>query len=642
MKTKISELISTSLDLYQKSESLTIDQILEFGTEYGIKITKSKIAFFHFVNPDQETISLQKWSASTMKICSVPNKDEHYPISKAGVWVECFFERRPVIHNDYKSLPNKKQLPKGHVDIIRELSVPVLANNQVVAILGVGNKKNNYTEDDASLLSLLAENVWNIVRRKKAEDELTKKNIELFQKNLNLQIFNEKHEERNEKLKIANEELEKAKNDAIKRKLLIHKQFEKLQQSEQKIRENNQKLIALTATLKETNNKLIEAKEKAEKSDRLKTGFINNMSHEIRTPLNGILGFSSMLNKKTISEQKREEFVKIIQNSGNQLLRIIDDILEISKLDTNQVQVNERMFCLNELLLEIYNAFDGKSKDARIPFYLRKALHNGQAKIYSDKGKLYKILVALIENSFKFTKSGFIELGYKLKGEKERSIEIYVKDTGSGIAKEKQEVIFNRFAQEETDLTKKAEGLGLGLSIARENAKLLNGSITVESKKGQGATFYVTIPYKTDKATLESYIEKEKQWQPKEDRPTILIVEDEEINFLFLETLLEDGIELDCNIIHARNGKEAVEICKEHSEIELVFMDIKMPVMNGNVATRKIKEFRKKLPIVAQTAYHTKEDRDMAYLYGCDSFIAKPITEQYLNEVIKTYIPHVK
>lgn len=249
-------------------------------------------------------------------------------------------------------------------------------------------------------------------------------------------------------------------------------------------------------------DELREAKQRAENSDRLKTEFINNMSHEIRTPMNGIMGFSRLLDKENLSSEKIKMYTNIIINSGNQLMHIIDDILEISKLETKQVKTHNTEICLNDLLLEQFSIFDIKAKEKRVPLYLKKGLNDQESRILTDEVKLVKIIGNLLENALKFTSEGYVELSYNLiKKDEKEFIQIYVKDTGIGIRPEKQEAIFQRFSQEDDELSLKVGGLGLGLAIAKENTELLGGNITLESEKGKGSTFFVTIPYKPVNAT---------------------------------------------------------------------------------------------------------------------------------------------
>jgi len=387
---------------------------------------------------------------------------------------------------------------------------------------------------------------------------------------------------------------------------------------------------------KRIESELLEAKKKAEECDRLKTEFISNMSHEIRTPMNGIMGFSELLGNPDLIDEKRKYFVQIIKNSGKQLLQIIDDIIEISKLGTKQVKVYEDSVNLNDLLLELFSIFDSKAKENNTPLYLKKGLKDTQSLILTDRSKLNKIVSNLLENALKFTNIGSIEFGYHFKNNNESPIvEIYVKDTGVGIKPEDQKLIFERFARAEKEASKKVKGLGLGLSIAKENTLLLGGEITVESTKGKGATFFVTIPYKPvfNKIEITDETHQEKQ--------TILIVEDEEINYLYLDTLLKDMLKINCIILHAKNGKEAIAICKSNVTIDLILMDLKMPVMNGYEATKEIKKLYPNLSIIAQTAYSTKEEQEKAILAGCDAFISKPITKDSLFNIINKFAPQV-
>ena len=314
-------------------------------------------------------------------------------------------------------------------------------------------------------------------------------------------------------------------------------------------------------------------------------------------------------------------------------MRIIDDILEISTLKTNMSKSNVQSVCLNELLSVLYYEYDIKAIDNNTPLYFKKGLSDKESVIYTEEDKLTKALDRLLENALKFTKTGYIEFGYLLKN---NFINLYVKDTGIGINLDKQELIFNRFTQEDNQISRKFGGLGLGLSICKENVELLGGNISLNSKKGEGSTFIISIPYYPVQKK-DGFMPKKPIREYKEEH-TILIVEDEEVNYLYIKTLLIDKFDLKCKIILAKNGKEAVEICKANSDINIVLMDIKMRIMDGYKATKFIKKFRPELPVIAQTAYSTPADREKSKIAGCDEFVSKPINEKELKLIIDKYL----
>ncbi|MBI9068745.1 MAG: PAS domain S-box protein [Salinivirgaceae bacterium] len=380
---------------------------------------------------------------------------------------------------------------------------------------------------------------------------------------------------------------------------------------------------------KQAEEELIKVKEKAEESDHLKSAFLANMSHEIRTPMNAILGFSSLLKKKNISEEKKDKYLEHIEIGGNRLLHLISDIVDVSKMDANQLSLNQEACNVNKLIDNLQEQF--KVGVTKCDIITTKGLSDAKSNITTDSTRLSQILSNLIENALKFTKKGDIEFGYTLK---EKMLEFYVKDSGIGLNKKDHTIIFDRFTQVDNDYTRSGSGTGLGLAIVKSLTKLLGGEVWVESEKGEGATFYFTIPYtsteyKTGEASeTTSGLDLSKE-------TTILIAEDESSNFMYLEALLE---EFQCKILHAKNGKEAIELLENNDAIDLILMDIKMPVMNGLKATMKIRETNKAIPIIALTAYAMADDKQKALDAGCNDYLEKPLSEDKLAEIIGKYI----
>ncbi len=370
---------------------------------------------------------------------------------------------------------------------------------------------------------------------------------------------------------------------------------------------------------------LLTAKTKAEESDRLKTAFLHNVSHEIRTPLNAIVGFSGFLDDPDLILEKRKEFIDIILQSSDQLLSIIDDIMRISSIESEQEEIQDNQININLQCRLIKDQFSSKTPDKNVTLGFRSTLADEEAIIITDATKLTQILTNLIDNALKFTQQGYVNFGYTVKGSQ---LEFYVEDSGIGIPLDMQDLIFNRFRQVETSVARNYGGSGLGLSISKAYAKMLGGKIWLTSELDKGSVFNFTIPYK--KVNSEKLLDiptiKGLDFEFKKPK-TLLIAEDEDISFMLLEELFSDwGI----NIIRAINGIEAVEICKSNPHIDLVLMDIKMPEMDGYEATIRIKEFKPNLYIIAQTAYSSEADKEKAFACGCSDFISKPLKQELL------------
>ncbi len=377
---------------------------------------------------------------------------------------------------------------------------------------------------------------------------------------------------------------------------------------------------------------LVVAKEKAEESERLKTAFLQNMSHEIRTPMNAISGFSQMLQNPKISQEKRDNYTSVIINSTNQLLSIVNNILTISALETKQEKANLEAVNVNEIISDLHLIFKVQALSKNMSFFAKKDLDDKQAVIYSDKTKITQILTNLLINAFKFTRVGGIEFGYKfVDNQQVKSLQFFVRDTGIGIKPDVQNIIFDRFIQADKSIQYEYGGAGLGLSISKGLVELLGGNIWVESNPGAGSTFYFALPYNPSGDVV-----KEKLQVPEIERPnTILIAEDQENNFLLLKELLSQP---NVMIIHARNGREAIALCKTNPDINLVLMDIKMPELDGHSAALQIKEIRPGLPVIAQSAYALENEISKYKDKAFDDYLTKPIKYEELVNKIKKYI----
>ena len=384
---------------------------------------------------------------------------------------------------------------------------------------------------------------------------------------------------------------------------------------------------------KQAELELIKAKEKAEESDRLKSAFLTNMSHEIRTPMNGILGFSELLKEPNLTSDEQQDYIQTIQISGSRMLNTINNIVDISKIESGLTKVDINETNLNEKIEFTYKFFKPEVEIKGIKFSFKNGLQSKEAIINTDNEKVYAILTNLVKNAIKFTYEGSIEFGYEKKGE---YLEFFVKDTGVGIPQKQHQIIFKRFRQGSESHNRGYEGSGLGLSIAKSYIEMLGGEIWVESQEGKGSTFYFTIPYN---AVSEEKIEllnavSEKLKEVEIKKLKVLIVEDDEISYSLLSRMLQ---KLSYEVLHAITGVEAIEACRDNPDLDLVLMDIRMPEMDGNEATRQIRQFNKDVIIIAQTAYGFSSDKEKTIEAGCNDYISKPINKNLLYDLIKKH-----
>jgi len=386
---------------------------------------------------------------------------------------------------------------------------------------------------------------------------------------------------------------------------------------------------------KEAERSLVEAKVKAEESDRLKTAFLSNMSHEIRTPMNAIVGFSDLLSDEGLSSEDRRDFIAQINQGADDLMRLIDDIIDIAKIEAGQVNVHIAECFVKDLFKELHLMFlqnIARSGKENVSMVLRWDWPMTELAIYTDPFRLKQILVNLLGNAVKFTEEGEIVLGIENHPE---GIKFYVRDSGIGIREEKQKVIFDRFMQGHETKTKLYGGTGLGLAISKNLTEILGGNIGLDSKTGEGSTFWFILPRNEVplkyEAALRTPVSDLKSWEGKK----ILIAEDDHSNYYFLyEALKDTGVE----ILWSQDGEDTLAKFREHPDLDLVLMDINMPLINGYECTRIIVKERPDLPVIAQTAYAMSGEREISREAGCTDYLSKPIKVKELLDTLNSHI----
>jgi len=409
---------------------------------------------------------------------------------------------------------------------------------------------------------------------------------------------------------------------------------------ERELKDKNEEYYALNEELEENiehiqkiNIELKKAKEKAEESDRLKSAFLANMSHEIRTPLNGIIGFSTLLQQSELSQESSQRYANIIESSGRRLLSVVNDVFDISLIYADQLKIEKKEFEVNGLLdeIDIFYQTVQKEKLKRIQFKLIKG-SNQEVVLLNDKYRLHQVFKNLIDNAFKFTPQGEIKWGYYPM--KNDEITFFVQDTGIGIPKEFQQTVFSAFRQVDDSVSRDYEGAGLGLSICSGLLKRMGGRIWVESQSGIGTTFYFSLLLKGKSSVSENGNNKSVQGLNLLKDKMILIVEDDLVSYEFLQVFLENiGAS---GIIHSAYRDDAVKIV-EKGKFDLIFMDIRLPNINGYETSQQIRKIDEDVVIIAQTAYAMQYDREKALKSGCNDYITKPIHETELLHILKKH-----
>jgi CheY-like chemotaxis protein/nitrogen-specific signal transduction histidine kinase len=395
-------------------------------------------------------------------------------------------------------------------------------------------------------------------------------------------------------------------------------------------------LLEKNKALKSAEKLLIDAKEKAERADLSKSVFLANMSHDIRSPMNAIIGFSDIVAQSLQTDHQAIEYLDYVKQSGNSLLSLIDDIIDIAKIEAGQLKLRKQAFGLNVLMNELHVSFQtiiNQKPNNKVEIKLNVPDNSENIGVNSDEMRLKQVLTNFLSNAIKFTDVGVIELGYQFLPDDE--LLFYVKDSGVGISKDQQKLIFQRFGQVEDTYTRNYSGTGLGLAISQSIINLLGGDIWVDSEPGKGANFYFKIPAEIIESQVSEKPNENRQfkhydWQDKQ----ILLVEDDVMSLKLLKSLLE-GTSI--KIITANDGYEVIKLLEEN-KIDLVLMDIQLPELNGFEATKQIKKTYKNIPVIAVSAYAMQGEIDKAKTVGCDLFISKPFNINHLLSSINDYL----
>ena len=560
-------------ELMEFSAHHTLDELMRKTTDEVSELTGSSIGFFHFVEEDQTTLRMQTWSTHALQLFHVPvSEGSHLSLDQAGVWAEAARQRRPLIQNDYESLSKRKGVPQGHVPITREIIIPIIRNERIMAIMGIGNKPQDYTQHDLEIAERLADYAWDITERKQMEMALEAERNQLAQR-----------------------------------------------------------VDERTADLSRANSNLARAL-------RVKDEFLANMSHELRTPLNAILGLSESLGEQIAGplNEKQQKYIATIGESGHHLLSLINDILDLAKIDAGQItldinKVDIHSVCQASLRM-IKQLAQKKNQEVSLE------IDEGLGLMWADERRLKQMIVNLLGNAVKFTPENG-RLGLEVHGDEEANkISFTVWDKGIGIKEEDLARLFQPFVQLDSGLARETTGTGLGLALVAQMARLHGGSIITASEPENGSRFTIVLPWEPalamDAAARMKITGKFRAIKLDEkNKPIILLVEDtKEVTMMIKDYLELTGYK----VVTAQDGVDAIVQAKLVRP-DLILMDIQMPRMDGFEATRKLRsepDFRY-TPIIALTALAMPNDRQRCLEAGMDEYITKPVNLKALVKIIQ-------
>jgi len=660
------QILNARLRLTEFSKSHSRNELQQKLLDELELLTNSHIGFFHSIDADQNSLTLQSWSTNTLQnMCKAESRGMHYPIDKAGVWVDCFRQRKAVIHNDYMSLPGRQGLPDGHAPVIREMAVPVFRNDLIVAIVGLGNKPGDYNENDIEIVSLLADMAWDITERKGAEEALVQSEAKLNYAqeiagmgNWELDLITNKVSWSNnyfrllgmqpDDRKISNDdfikivhpgdvhlideifrEITKTRKPAsvdirltmpdgsikwvqntivprydrdnlvslsgvnidISEKKLAEMQVLELNAGlERKIEERTAQLAEANEHLKleieerkQSEEKITEARNEAEQANLAKSEFLSRMSHELRTPMNSILGFAQLMQMQELGNAQKKG-VNHILNSGKHLLHLINEILDISRIEAGRIVLSMEPVQLYALIMETIDVVHPEAAKLNLNIDLESSPAN-LLFVNADRQRLKQVLLNLVNNGIKYNREGG-QVMIKTESipwhiDRTVSVRISITDTGIGISAEdipKLSQPFERIGAAKSEI----EGTGLGLAVVKKLMEAMGGRYGVHSTLGEGSTFWIELPLasqQTARNDRPDYVLKQKDSNKKQSG-TILYIEDNISNAELVKEILQNH-RPEIRVITSPSGRLALE---EAAGLipDLILLDLDLPDMSGS------------------------------------------------------------
>ncbi len=665
--------------LQHRSES--VRDFMHYTLDEAIRLTDSVYGFVFRFHADKQEFEMFACSRNAFEDSNMEQNPSVFKLSDSGAWGEVIRQRKPIIINDYQAYnPLKRGYPAGHIEILRFLSIPVIFDEKIVAILAVANKQSEYDDTDVLLLTLLMDAVWKIVDRKDKEIELRKLSRAVEQSPVSIVITNTEG-----RIEYVNEFLNSLTgwkaDEVIGRKPSLFKSGETSQETYQALwktisegktwkgefhnRKKNGELYWEEATIspviddqarithyiavkeditkrKQITSELIRAKESAEQMNRLKSVFLANMSHELRTPMVGILGFSELL-PSLIDNPKAIEMANTIHNSGHRLLNTLNHILDLSRIEADKIEINWSKVNLFAVLKNAVRLF--KASAARRKISLELASGTNSLCILSDSGLLEHVVNELIHNAIKYTEKGSVIVSLDFNPvDQNRAVMVRFKDTGIGIPQNKQELIFDAFRQGSEGYERSYEGSGLGLTISKKYIELLQGKITLNSEPGKGSEFCLCFPARlliedNEQKPIEGAARRDitaDKTPLKMKLPQILLIDDD----LVIKELCEHMLAGMAELKHVRSGEEVFDLLGQFN-FDVILLDINLKgQMSGLEVLAKLdrSNAEAKIPIVAITAYSMLGDKERFLAGGCSHYLSKPFTKDELQAVIRQII----